>query len=152
MIRSGWILSALLFLPNALWMAFPPPPGSAPPSPRFPTWAGPLRPIEAVLRVVVVVLPCFLHLDFTQPAVSWWLVLAAVALTLYYGAWVRYFRGKRSPPLLYQRWLGVPVPLAVAPVLYLVAGAGLTRSVVLAVVAGVFGVIHVRLSLLHAQA
>jgi hypothetical protein len=111
-----------------------------------------MRSIETGLRVVVVVLPCFLHLDFTQPTASRWLMLAAVALALYYGAWVRYFRGQRSPPLLYQSWLGIPVPLAVAPVLYLVAGAGLTRSVVMAVVAGVFGVIHVRLSLLQARA
>jgi uncharacterized membrane protein YhaH (DUF805 family) len=45
-----------------------------------------------------------------------WLLLAAIALLLYLGAWFRYFQGGGKEPDFYRPLLGIPLPLATLPV------------------------------------
>jgi hypothetical protein len=151
MFRTAWLLSALLLLPNVLWLAFLPPPGAQALKPIAAAWVKPLQPVELILRLAVFVLPCFLLFDWRGPSVPAWAGVTALALLVYYGAWIRYFAGGRSPALLFRSWLGIPVPLAVAPVVCLLGAAALTRSMLLFGVVVLFGVIHILISALQAR-
>jgi hypothetical protein len=144
-IRSGWVISALLLAPNIRWLAWP---GSATVEiTELPRWVTVVRPIELALRMAAFALPFFLTVQLAQPSARPALLVAALALALYYAAWGRYFAAGRSMHLLFDRWMGLPVPLAIAPVMYLLAAAVLTRSAWLAVITCVFGIVHIAVSI-----
>lgn len=73
-----------------------------------------------------------------------WLML--LALAFYYMAWGRFYTRGRTPVLLYRPLFGVPLPLALSPVVLFLAAAVPLRALPLAVGAIVFGVAHVALS------
>jgi hypothetical protein len=70
-----------------------------------------------------------------------------LALAFYYTGWARYFTRGRTPVLLFKPLFGVPLPLAVSPVVYFLAASVPLRSLPLAASAVVFGVAHVAISL-----
>jgi hypothetical protein len=107
--------------------------------------------MEAGLRVGVLVIPVFLHVDLAHVSAHVALVVGVLGLALYYAAWTRYFVGGRAARLLFEDWRGIPLPLAVAPTVYLLAASVLTRSVLLALVAIAFGVVHIFLSAVQAR-
>jgi hypothetical protein len=133
-VHSGWVVSALLLLPNLLWLAFPRPQSTSSQVGGLPPWVVGLQSVEMALRAAVFALPFFLTVDFAQPQAGAALVVASLTLCFYYGAWCRYFTNGRAIRLLFNSWLGVPVPLAIAPVVYLAAASVLTRSVLLGIV------------------
>jgi hypothetical protein len=83
---------------------------------------------------------------------DWWLAAVIVFLGLYYGLWVRYFVGGREFALLYRQLAFVPVPMAVFPVLAVLAGAGWLQSWWLAGAAALLGIGHIALSYRIARA
>ena len=111
-----------------------------------------LQPIEMAMRVVVFVLPVFLSVEARRSDSRFAWGLAGAGLILYYAAWCRYFIAGRHARLLFASWLGVPVPLAVAPTVYLLGIAMVTRSAIMGVAAVAFGVVHLTLSLAIAHA
>jgi hypothetical protein len=144
-IKSGWVLSVFLLLPNVLWLLWPARESAL--QPALPRWVAALQPIEMAMRVVVFAMPFVLSIE-TAPSdsrFSWG--LAGAGLTLYYAAWGRYFILGRHARLLFASWLGIPVPLAVAPTVYLLAVAMVTRSTVMGIAAIAFGAVHVTRSL-----
>lgn len=147
-VHSGWLLSALLLLPNLLWILWPGPALAT----TLPRWTSALQPIETTLRIGVFALPFFLPVNRRRPAERVALIVAAAALVFYYLMWLRYLGSGRITALLYAPWHGIPVPLAGAPVAYLLASAVLTRSWLLATVTAVFGIVHVSMSLATAGA
>lgn len=144
-------MSALLLLPNLLWLAFPGPQSTSSPVGGPPSWVVSLQPVEMALRVAVFALPFFLTLDFTRPEARAALVVASLALCFYYAAWYRYFTNGREIHFLFNSWLGVPVPLAVAPIVYLAAASVLTRSVLLGIVTCAFGIVHILVSVMMSR-
>jgi hypothetical protein len=148
-VKSGWVFSALLFLPNVLWLLWPARESAFPLA--LSRRVAALQPIEMAMRVVVFAMPFFLSIE-TAPSdsrFSWG--LAGAGLTLYYAAWGRYFILGRHARLLFASWLGVPVPLAVAPTVYILAVAMVTRSTVMGIAAIAFGAVHVPRSLALAR-
>jgi hypothetical protein len=94
----------------------------------------------------VFIIPVFCR--FSLGSTAGMLALAAMLLSLaFYTAWVRHFTQGRTPVLLFKPLFGVPLPLAVSPVVYFLAASVALRSVPLAVAAIVFGAAHVALSL-----
>ena len=69
-----------------------------------------------------------------------------LALAFYYTGWARYFTTGRNFALLYKPLVGIPLPLAVSPVVYFLAASVALRSVPLAIAAVVFGTAHVAVS------
>lgn len=149
--HSGWVLSALLLLPNLLWLAFPGPQSMSSQVGGPPPWVVGLQPVEMALRVAVFALPFFLTVDVAQPQARAALVVASLALCFYYAAWCRYFTNGREIHFLFKSWLAVPVPLAIAPVVYLAAASVLTRSVLLAIVTCAFGIVHILVSVMMSR-
>lgn len=93
----------------------------------------------------MLILPVFSRFELEKTASRAGLAAMLLALGLYYAAWARYFT-RRDPLLLYEPLCGVPLPLAVSPVICLLAASIPLRSAPLAVAAVVFGVAHIAIS------
>lgn len=146
MIASGWVVPVPIILPNVLWALLP---GPAEPSSAEAPKTTLLRIvgfIEGSGRVAVLVLPVFLDAQVQTTIDRVVACAGGLALALYYVGWGRYFFGGRAPVLLFAPLGPLPVPLAVAPVLYFLAFAVLARSPTMAVVTVLFGAAHVFMS------
>ena len=108
--------------------------------------------LEGVGRIGVFSVPLFLSLSVSTPADDLALCVAVAALAFYYLVWARYFLQGRTAALLYRQIAGIPVPLAVSPVVFLLACSVLTRSLLLAFVTVAFGSAHIFLSVLRSRA
>lgn len=143
---NGGIVAVALLWPNLLWVLMPPrsvpdvDPGTAGPATRL------LSAVEGVGRIGVFVVPWFYSVHGSSSVERWSVGVMAAALTLYYAGWARYFLKGRDCADLYRSMIGIPTPLAVAPVVYLVAAAFVLHSPILAIAAVAFGVAHITLS------
>ncbi|MFC3746126.1 hypothetical protein [Paenibacillus sp. GCM10012306] len=102
---------------------------------------------EGVGRVGVIVVPLFfaIHLQETYEIIS--LVGMVLALLLYYFGWGRYFRNGREYKLLYSPMLGVPVPLAISPIVYFLCASVVLHSVYMLIFSVILAVGHIPSSL-----
>lgn len=136
--HSGWPVPVLIMLPNLIWMLAPKS-GSADSS-RVPQS---LTVFENVGRWAVLILPFFYTLDwgrrFSLPVMG----VMALALVLYYIAWGRYFLGGRQVALLGKPLLGIPQPMAVTPVIFLLLSAYLLESWPMLIASVLFGAAHI---------
>jgi hypothetical protein len=69
-----------------------------------------------------------------------------LALVMYYFYWVRFFTGGRSAALLGAPILGVPLPMAVFPVLFLILSSYLMGSWWMFGAAITYGTAHIWIS------
>lgn len=73
----------------------------------------------------------------------------ALSLGLYYACWTRYFVHGRARRLLVKSLLGIPIPMAVAPVFYFLFAAEIQRSVVVLIAAVLFAGGHIPITLMQ---
>jgi len=138
----GWLISVLVLLPNLLWMLFPPHGSPAPESAPRGGLARLMEGLEWAGRLGCLVIPFFYRLEVKTGLQIGALVTAALALSLYYAGWARYFVRGRSYRLLFEPLLAVPLPLATGPVVYFPAAAVLLGSWPLGLAAVALGVGH----------
>lgn len=69
-------------------------------------------------------------------------LVMSLALPLYQDGWVRFFAPGRGYALLFERLLGVPIPLAISPTLYFLAVSFVLGSWCLALATVILGVGH----------
>jgi hypothetical protein len=142
-INSGAWIPVLLMLPNAAWMILPKGvPAASAAEPII------LTIVERISLFAILVVPFFYPLDlnkkFSIPA----LIVIGLALAVYYLCWMRYFLGGRSPGLLGAPFLGLPLPMAVAPVILLVLSSYLMGSWWMFGASVLFGIAHIWVSAL----
>ena len=75
----------------------------------------------------------------------------ALVLLLYYAGWVRFFAQDRRYALLFEPLLGLPVPMAISPIVCFLAASVLFGSWYLALASLVLGVGHLWISLQDAR-
>jgi hypothetical protein len=139
----GWMVPVAVLFPNVLWAVLP---GAAWPASRTTAtqpWTRWVEFVECVGRAAVFILPVFYRFKLGTPASVVAVLAMLLALAFYYVGWIRYFTRGREPELLYKRLLGVPLPLAVSPVVYFLAASVALEPSPLAVAAVVFGAAHV---------
>ncbi len=145
----GALVSVLLLLPNVLWMILPPrdqpTPGAAAVEP---SWRA-LEIVEWVGRIAALVIPFFYRIAVREPWQNVALAVVVLALLFYYAGWARYLLGGRCHALLFAPLAGVPVPLAISPIVYLLGAAALLGSWPLALATAILGVAHIPISLRH---
>ncbi len=98
---------------------------------------------EGIGRIGVFVLPVFsaIHLEKTADFTA--LTGMVIALLFYYAGWVRYFRNNREYSLLFSPLTGIPVPMAVSPIIYFIFAAIVMRSPYLFIAAAILAVGHI---------
>ena len=140
-IKSGALIPVLLMLPNVVWILLPKADAGEQVSvPLFVTI------VENVGRAAVLILPLFYSLDLGKRSSTLVMIGMGLALTVYYVSWIRYFVGGRSAALLGAPLLGIPLPMAVAPTLFLVLSSYLTSSWLMLSASILFGVAHIWVS------
>lgn len=139
----GIVVFALPMLINIAYVIFPPT-GEVPSSKSVTRW---VEIIEAVSRIVYLVLLTFLVNKNPLKPKSGWALAAVVFLLLYYIVWIRYFIGGRNVALLGQPFLFVPIPLAIFPVVYYLCAAIWMGNIPAAVAMSVFGAAHITVSI-----
>ena len=98
--------------------------------------------LERTGQVASFVIPFFheVRIESSQEAAG--LAGMMLALGLYYLGWARYVLQGRAYRLLYAPLLGIPLPMALAPVAYFLLASVVLRSPLLALAAVVLGVGH----------
>ena len=138
----GWLISVLVLLPNLLWMFFPPRGAPAAESAPRGGLARLMEGLEWAGRLGCFVIPFFYQVEVKTALQVGALVTVALALSLYYAGWARYFVQGRSYRLLFEPLLAVPLPLATGPVIYFLAAAMLLGSWLLRIAAVALSVGH----------
>jgi hypothetical protein len=138
-------------LPNLLWMLFPSrgqPEGGAGPTSGLHRL---MEILEWVGRIAALVVPFFYRIEAQSPRQVIALVVAAMALLFYYAGWARYFLRDRRYALLFDRFLGVPIPLAISPIVCFLATSVLFGSWTLALASVILGVGHLWITVQESQ-
>ncbi|HUX22583.1 MAG TPA: hypothetical protein VMW69_15205 [Spirochaetia bacterium] len=73
----------------------------------------------------------------------------ALSLGLYYACWTRYFAQGRARALLVKSFLGIPIPMAIAPCIYFLFAAQIQRSPILVIAALLFAGGHIPITLIQ---
>jgi hypothetical protein len=140
-IKSGVLIPVLFMIPNVVWMLVPKSDQGVQVHIPFS-----LTIIENAGRVAVLILPFFFSLDLNKQFSRPMLIGMALALAIYYVSWIRYFLGGRSVVLLGEPLFGIPLPMAVAPTVFLVLSSYLMSSWLMLGASIVFGIAHIWVS------
>lgn len=142
-IKSGALIPLLIMLPNVVWMLAPKAEASAATSEPFF-----LTILENVGRLATLILPFFFSLDMHKRLSLPVAIGMGLALAIYYACWIRYFAGGRVSTLLGAPFLGIPIPMAVAPIAFLILSSYLISSWWMFGASLLFGVAHIWISAL----
>jgi hypothetical protein len=141
----GGLVTLAVLLPNLLYLRFPPV-DTPPEPPARPPRGRVMEIIERVGQAGVFILPFFYQIGPLSLTGRLALAVMAIMLIFYYSGWVRYVRKGRHNSALYRPMLGIPLPMAVAPILYFFAAAILLSSWLLAVATAILAVGHLYIS------
>lgn len=144
----GGIVTIAILLPNVLiWLL---PPREVPPETDLEDTQRQhfrrLRIVERVGQAGSFLIPFFYALPPLREASVDALAVMALALSFYYAGWVRYASKGHRYLLLFAPFLGVPLPMAVSPVIYFIAAAVFLHSWPLAVAAVILAAGHIPVS------
>jgi len=151
-LSRDWVVLLPVLLPNLIWLLFPRRPPNEPLVPPIEPRLKPLVVLEGAGRVAVFAMPFFLESSIHTGLDRVLVAIGALALLVYYLCWARFFIRGRQSSLLFAPLGALPIPLAVSPVVYFLAYAGLARSLLMAVVTAAFGLVHAWLSLKRVSA
>ncbi len=105
--------------------------------------------LERVGQVGVFLAPILYPINFESVYDTIAVVGMALFLGLYYACWTRYFSRGRDRKLLVKSMLGIPIPMAIAPVLYFLCAAEIQRSPILVIAALLFAGGHIPITLIQ---
>lgn len=106
-----------------------------------------LASFEGIGRIGVFVLPLFSSIHLSSPFEIGALIGMIISITLYYLGWARYFRQNREFRLLLSPMSGIPVPLAVSPIIYFLLAAVVLHSPYMLVCTAILAAGHIPISL-----
>ena len=137
---ASLLITAAVLLPNVVYGVFPP---------LNLQKYGPhkdsrlLVSIERFGQTSSFVLPIFFKLSFTGIlALLAWAIMG-LSLGIYYAGWIRFFARERDYALLFRPMIGIPVPMAVSPVVFLLVSSCVLGSVLQAIATLILAVGHI---------
>jgi hypothetical protein len=149
-IPLGGAVTLLVLLPNLAAVFFPPRKQLEKPGKPDPKQLQLFTVLERIGQVACFVLPFFYRLAFSSVIRGIALAVMALVLAVYYAGWVRYLVLGQDEALFYRPLLGIPLPMAVMPVLYFLAAALLLGSFWLLLAAILLGVGHIQVTRMNA--
>ncbi|KWX75966.1 hypothetical protein AMQ84_16610 [Paenibacillus riograndensis] len=102
---------------------------------------------EFIGRMGVIIVPLFCSLHMQNGLEVLALIVMLLSLGIYYYGWGRYFRNGRPYRLLFTPLMGIPVPLALSPVLYFLSASVILHSGYLLIFSLILGAGHIPASL-----
>lgn len=147
----GGLVALAVLLPNLLAVFFPPTARISVPAEAESSRLRILTAVERAGQAGCFVLPFFfrIHLAGTQAVAALAVMLALLAL--YYAGWTRYMIMGRGEEWFYRPLLGIPMPMALAPVVYFLAAAALLSSVWLLLATALLGVGHISVTWINSK-
>jgi hypothetical protein len=138
------IIPTVVLAPNLLWFLFPPINMPASEEIKEPIT---LTILENIGRVGVIIIPLFYPI-VVDDASQYCLIAMIVLLLVYYVGWFRFFiKGRNyADGFLPLRWIPIPIPMAVCPVMYFILSAVLLKSILMLMAALVLGIGHILIS------
>ncbi|MFY9813427.1 MAG: hypothetical protein WBQ62_03725 [Dehalococcoidales bacterium] len=140
-IKSGVLITVLLILPNLVWMLLP----KKPAAPKASTPIA-LTISEWVSRIAVFIIPLFYTIELSKKFTAFAIAIMSLAIVIYYAAWIRYFIMGRTAKLFRAPFLGIPLPMAIAPVVFLILSSYILGSWPMLAASICFGVFHIWIS------
>jgi hypothetical protein len=110
---ASLLITAAILLPNLLYLAFPPVNLKRYGSPKD---SRVLEIVERIGQGSSFLLPVLFRPMFSGTIVILAWTLMGISLAFYYACWIRFFANGRDYALLFARWAGIPVPMAISPV------------------------------------
>jgi hypothetical protein len=139
------IIPIVVLAPNLLWFLFPPINIPAAEEIKEPIA---LTILENIGRVGVIILPLFYPIVVDNALGQYCLIAMIALLLIYYAGWLRFFLKGRNYAngFLPLRWIPIPIPMAVCPVIYFILSAVLLKSVTMFIAALVLAIGHILIS------
>lgn len=139
----GLAVSLAIFLPNLLLIPFPPRPKlESPAVPRV------LLVFERAGQALCMTVPA---ITAAGPIARGWAVPVVLAVLAYGALWIRYLRRGRPASALFDTVFGIPVPMALAPVVAFLGAAAWLQNPWIALAAVILAIGHIPMSLLAAR-
>lgn len=138
------IIPIAVLLPNLFFFVFPPsdlPDNMGDKESLF------FKMSEGIGRLGVFILPILSSIHHKEYLEVLSLIGMSIFLLLYYIGWVRYFRQGRDYKLLFSPMIGIPVPLAISPILYFICASVVLHSPLLFLSSLLFAIGHIPVSL-----
>lgn len=96
---------------------------------------------EMIARLVMIGTIIFIRKSLLNFAFA---IAAALILLLYYAAWIRYYKqGAYYPEIYTEKFLGIPIPMAIFSVIYYILVSVWLCNLVALCAALIFGVCHI---------
>lgn len=141
----GGLITLAILLPNLLMFFLPP--REVPTEPvRKDSRYRLMQGVERAGQAGAFLIPFFYSLPVLREASVDALAVMALAIVFYYSGWVRYASKGHRFVLLYAPFLGVPLPMAISPVVYFFAAAVFLQSWPLAAAAALLAIGHLTIS------
>lgn len=144
----GGLITLAILLSNILMLAMPPREVPSAPVQQDKRYRI-LWVFEWIGRIALLAIPFFYALPVLREASVDALAVMVLALGFYYSAWARYASKGHRFVLLYAPFLSIPLPMALAPVLYFAAAAVFLGSWPMAVALVPFAISHLYMSSLE---
>jgi hypothetical protein len=140
---ASLLITAVVLLPNLLFLVFPPLNVSKYSKPSDSLL---FTIVERVGQVGSFILPLFFPLSFSGGLVTTAWIVMGLALVFYCVGWMRFFLRGRDYVLLFKSILGIPVPMAISPVILFLFSSFVLGSIFQAIAAAVLGIGHITIS------
>lgn len=137
------VIPIVIFLPNFMFFAYPPRNMPAETGIQE-NWI--YQMTEGIGRIGVLAAPIFSPIHIGNRTEIMATIGMIIFLALYYVGWVRYFIGNREFKLLFTPMMGIPVPLALSPILYFLCASIVLHSIFLLICSVILAIGHIPLS------
>ena len=123
---TSLFIPLVVLLPNLLWLLFPPVNRPQAEETDVPVS---LTLLERAGQSGVTIFPLFYPVVLDDAASLVYVTAMLLLLAVYYTGWLRFFQRGRDHALLFLPLWGIPIPMAISPVLYFILAAGVLKSI-----------------------
>jgi hypothetical protein len=136
----------LIFLPNIILIFASPKSESIPEKNTKTILYRLVEIVEWLSRIAVLIIPFYCMVYIQTKFEFACLGIMTLAMLFYYLGWLRYILKGRDYRLLYANYLGIPLPMAVWPIIYFLLSAIILHSPLMALASLIFGISHISIS------
>lgn len=114
MIKNGFIFPLIIFAPNLLFILFPP--KEVPLQSEERGILKVMTSLERLGQASVLIIPFFYSIHILTSIQIVGFCVSIIVTALYYVGWLRYLLGGRHFSLLFAPMIGIPIPMAICPI------------------------------------